>query len=180
MELRYEKAMEEYDLSYADLSEDAKTGIDGIKDVLKGISMLEKKGKKVTQKTMNKLKAMDKWVYFEILDQVHGTDKNEDEMPEDPDEVIDEIKEQASGSSESDKPKEQTPEEKLGYEIDAELKKMFESGKKEWSIEEVKSSAKKTYNVLFDTYEEGDENGIKTTNYSLLEQGEQTFVISKN
>lgn len=180
MELRYEKAMEEYNLSYADLSEDAKTGIDGIKDVLKGIAMLEKRGKKVTQKTMNKLKAMDKWVYFEILDQVQGTDENEDEMPEDPDEVVDEIKEQASGGSESEKPKEQTPEEKLGYEIDAELKKMFESGKKEWNSEEVKSTAKKTYGVIFDTYEEGEQNGIKTSNYSLIEKGEQVFLISKN
>jgi len=177
MELRYEKAMEEYNLSYADLSEDAKVGIEGIKDVMKGVSMMERKGKKVTPKTMNKIKTMDKWVYFEILDQIHGTDENEDEMPEDPEEVMQEIQEQAQGA---EQPKQMTEEEKVGYEIDAELKKMFESGKKEWSIEEVKSAAKKTYNVLFDTYEEGDENGIKTTNYSLLEQGEQTFVISKN
>lgn len=177
MELRYEKAMEEYDLSYADLSEDAKTGVDGIKDVLKGIAMLEKRGKKVTQKTINKLKAMDKWVYYEILDQVQGTDENEDEMPENPEEVVDEIKEQAQGG---EQPKQLTEDEKKGYEIDAELKKMFDSGKKEWSIDEVKSAAKKTYNILFDTYEEDGENGIKTSNYSLLETGEQTFVISKN
>jgi hypothetical protein len=177
MELRYEKAMEEYDLSYADLSEDAKTGVDGIKDVLKGIAMLEKRGKKVTQKTINKLKAMDKWVYYEILDQVQGTDENEDEMPENPEEVVDEIKEQAQGS---EQPKQLTEGEKMGYEIDAELKKMFDSGKKEWTIEEVKSAAKKTYNILFDTYEEDAENGIKTSSYSLLEKEKQKFVISKN
>lgn len=179
MELRYEKAMEEYNLSYADLSEDAKIGIDGIKDVLKGISMLEKKGKKITPKTLNKIRTMDKWVYFEILDQVHGTDENEDEMPEDPEEVIDEMKAQAQSGDQS-QAKELTEEEKLGYAIDSELKKMFESGKKEWTSEEVKSAAKKTYSVIFDTYEEGEQNGIKTSNYTLIEKGEQVFLISKN
>jgi hypothetical protein len=177
MELRYEKAMKEYNLSYSELPEDAKDGISDIKDVLKGIAMLEKKGKKITPRTMGKLKRMDKWVYFEILDHVHDTENNDDEMPEDAEEVIEEMNEEAEVANESTQISE---EDKVGYEVDAELKKMFDSGKKEWSIDEVKSAAKKTYNILFDTYEEDAENGIKTSNYSLLETGEQTFVISKN
>ena len=40
--------------------------------------MLEKSGKKPTAKTIRKVKAMDKWVCYEIYDQVNDTDKNEE------------------------------------------------------------------------------------------------------
>lgn len=176
MEMKYEQAMEEYNIQYSQLPEDAKTGIESIKEVLKALNMLEKKGKKPTAKAINKLKAMDKWVYYEILDMVNDTDKNEDEMPVDSDEVIEDIKEQAN----EQKQPELSADEKLGIEIEGELKKMLESGKKEWSIEEVKSAARKTYNVLFESYEEGDENGIRTSRYSLMETKPQVFTINKN
>jgi hypothetical protein len=81
MEYQYKKAMEEYELTYGKLPEDAQTGIDQIKDIEKAILMLEKNGKSPTEKTMKKIRAMDKWVYYEILDFVHDTDKNEDDMP---------------------------------------------------------------------------------------------------
>jgi hypothetical protein len=175
MELQYENAMEEYDLKYNDLPEDAQTGIDNIKDVLKGLAMLEKKGKKASAKTLKKLKAMDKWVYYEILDHVQGTDNNDEEMEVDADEVIEDINQEAKeGSAETNVP------DKVGVEIEVELQKMMESGTKEWSIEQVKSVAKKTYNVLFDNYEEGDENGIRTSKYSLIETKPKIFTISKN
>ena len=122
MELQYEKAMKENELTYSDLSEDAQTGVDGIKDVLKGLNMLEKKGKKPTEKTLKKIRAMDKWVYYEILDQLHGTDKNEDEMPEDADEIVGEIKNQIEG--------EQPKVDKLALEIESELEKVYQAGKK--------------------------------------------------
>ena len=60
--------MQEYDLSFGELPEDARTGIEQIKDVEKAINMLSNRGKKPTDKTLKKLRAMDKWVYYEILD----------------------------------------------------------------------------------------------------------------
>ena len=180
MELQYEKAMQEYELSYSDLPEDAQTGIDGIKDVLKGINMLEKRGKKITPRTIKRLKAMDKWVYYEILDHVQGTDKNEDEMPEDASEVVEDMKNEAQYEGKSQGEKKLNENDKKGYEIEAELKKMFESGKNEWKLEELKSVANKTYNLLFETYEEGGKNGVKTSNYSFMEKDKYVFVISKN
>jgi hypothetical protein len=93
MELKYKQALEEHDLSISELPEDAKIGITNINDVLKAISMLEKKGKKPSQQTYNKLRAMDKWVYYEILDYLNDTDKNEEEIPFESDDVIEDFKE---------------------------------------------------------------------------------------
>ena len=147
MELQYQKAMEENDLQLSDLPEDAITGIENINDVLKAVKMLEKSGKLPTPKTMKKLKAMDKWVYYEILDHLHGTDKNEDEIPED---------------------------------IEGQLESMMKSGKTTWSFNEIKQHAKKTWDVLFNSYEEGGENGIKTNKYSLIETEEHIFTLKNN
>ena len=55
MEYQYIKAMEEFDLSYGELPEDAQTGIDQIKDVEKAINMLKSRGKNPTDKTLKKL-----------------------------------------------------------------------------------------------------------------------------
>lgn len=182
MELQYEKAMEEYDLKYNDLPEDAQTGIDNIRDVLKGLSMLEKKGKKASPKTLKKLKAMDKWVYYEILDHVQGTDNNDDEMEVDPNEVIEDIKEEAKGvkDGQNDDNGQAIIPDKAGLEIEAELKKMIESGKTIWTFDELKSVAKKTYDLLFKTYDEGEDNGVKTSAYTLIETEQYKFTLSKN
>ena len=91
MELKYKEALEEHDLSISELPEDAKIGITNINDVLKGIAMLEKKGKQPSQATYNKVRAMDKWVYYEILDYLNDTDKNEDEIPFESEEILEEI-----------------------------------------------------------------------------------------
>ena len=73
MDLKYKKEMEKHGLSYAELPEDAQTGIDAINDVLRGFNMLEKKGQRPSAKAVKKLNAMDKWVYYEILDVVNDT-----------------------------------------------------------------------------------------------------------
>lgn len=78
-----------------------------------------------------------------------------------------------------------TDEQKLGLEIEAELEKMFNSGKNEFTIEEIEQIAPKTYDVLYDVCEEQDsENGIETSKFKLLEttsaqDEDTTFKISK-
>lgn len=175
MELQYQKAMEENDLQLSDLPEDAITGIENINDVLKAVKMLEKSGKLPTPKTMKKLKAMDKWVYYEILDHLHGTDQNEDEIPEDSEDIVDEIEEQSSkGLAEANKINESS------VFIEGQLESMMKSGKTTWSFNEIKQHAKKTWDVLFSSYEEGGENGIKTNKYSLIETEEHIFTLKTN
>ena len=103
---------------------------------------------------------------------VNDTDKNEDEMPYDKEEVIDEIEE-----SEEDNETNVTPEN--GQQIELELSKLFETGKKDFSLAELKSNAKNTYNLIFDTYDESGENGVETTNYSLIETKDEIFTLTK-
>jgi hypothetical protein len=87
IELQYKKALAQYNLSESKLPEDAQIGISIVTDTLKAANMLEKRGKSISEKTIKKIKAMDKWIYYEILDTVNDTDKNEDEMPFDKKEV---------------------------------------------------------------------------------------------
>lgn len=200
MELQYEKALEQYNLSVDQVSEDAQIGIEQINSVLKGINMLQKSGKEVKDKTFKKLKAMDKWVYNEIIDQVKGTDKNKEEIPYAEQDVLEEAEEYAYADDESLKKNEdqmqsekvEVPQidglnesneieygEEYGYKIDGELKKAFESGKTKIKLNELKSVSPTSYIVIFDTYDDTGDNGIVTTNYSLIETDEELFTLTK-
>jgi hypothetical protein len=190
MEFQYKKAMEANDLKIADLPEDAQIGITQIKDIEKAMHMLEKNGKKPKEKTLKKIKAMDKWVYYEILDYLQETDKNPDEQPHEKDEILDDLSDDANdgdgkddegdNNDNSDNVPELDENTKLGLAIEAELEKMHESGQTEWDIEDVRKVAKKTYDLLFDTYKEGEENGITTSKYSIIEKSAgEKFVLKK-
>ncbi len=167
MQYAYEKLMAENDLSYSELPEDAKLGIEAIKNIEKAVNMAEKKGKKISPQTMAKIKANDKWVVREILDYIEDEDNNSDEMPHDDDEIIDEIDDSND------------PNKQLGYTIEGELEKMFATGKKEFELGEIKSQAPNTYKVLFDNFDENDDNGVETNRYRLIETDEEIFTISK-
>ena len=84
-----------------------------------------------------------------------------------------------------DKDLELTAEQKLGLAIETELEKLFNTGKSNFSIEEIEPLAPKTYDVLYDVCEEQDsENGIETSKFKLIESTvdgseEVTFKISK-
>lgn len=84
-----------------------------------------------------------------------------------------------------DKNLELTEEQKLGLAIETELEALFNSGKGEFTIDEIEPLAPKTYDVLYDVCEEQDtENGIETSKFKLIESTvdgseEVTFKISK-
>jgi hypothetical protein len=171
MELKYKNALKENNLSISELPEDAKIGISNIDDVLKGIAMLEKRGKKPTEKTFSKLKAMDKWVYYEILDYLNDTEKNDDDIPYESDEVLDELKDENENEPNKDSSQ--------GMKVEEALETMFATGKKEWSIDEIKGSSKILYDIIFDNFDEEEENGIETSRYKLIETDEQVFTLTK-
>jgi hypothetical protein len=178
MEFQYEKELQKNELKYADLTEDAQTGIDGIKDIKKALNMLEKSGKKPTAKTLRKVKAMDKWVCYEIYDIVNDTDKNEDEIPFEEEEVLEEIEGQVKDDME-EHAKESESNSK-GLKVELEIQVLHEKGVKEIDIEDLKSEAPTCYDILFDTYDPEEENGIETSNYSLIESKENDkFNIKK-
>jgi len=172
IELKYKQALQQYNLKESNLSEDAQIGISVIADSLKAANMLEKSGKSISEKALKKIKATDKWVYYEILDQVNDTDNNEEDMPYDKKEVIEDIKDGV------EKTQSNTNFEK-GNGVEQELIKLYESGKKIYTLEELKTSAKKTYDVVFDNYDESGENGVMTNNYELIETDAETFTLTK-
>jgi len=177
MEYKYKKALIEYKLSEKDLTEDAIVGISNIKEIERAMNMLTKKGLSPSEKTLKKLSAMDKWVYYEILDIVHDTNKNDDEIPFEADEVIDEIK---NGNDSDKKEVQLSEEEKKGNQIEAELKKLMESNKFSYTIDELKNVAPITYEEIWDNYDDGEENGVGTKSFSIKEDSNNLFNVSKN
>lgn len=169
MELKYVKALRENNLKVSDLPEDAQTGISEINKVLKGFAMIERKGRKPTAGSIKKLQAMDKWVYYEILDYMHDTDNNDDDMPLDAEDVLEDM----NDAKVNDEPK----VDQAGLQIDAELDSLYQSGKREFTIDEIKNQARKAYKEIWDSYEPGDENGIVTSKYSLIENDDELFVL---
>jgi hypothetical protein len=163
MEFQHEKEMQKHGLTYSDLPEDAQTGIDQIADIKKALNMLEKSGKKASPKTIKKVKAMDKWVCYEIYDHVNETNKNNEEMPYNEEEVIDEIEGQVKDDMEAN------VNNSKGMQVEQEIKNLYDNGVKTIDIEELKTKAPTCYDILFDTYDPEEENGLETTNYSLIE-----------
>ena len=178
MELKYVKAMQENGLKLSDLPEDAQTGIAEIAKVLKGFKLLETRGRKPTQVAMRKLSAMDKWVYYEILDYLHDTDKNDDDMPLDAEDVLKDMndgKNKDKGQKTPDAPEPYS----VGLKIDNELDALMLSGKKEYTIDEIRSNSPLTYKEIWDSYEPGDDNGIVTSKYSFVENDNELFILKQ-
>ena len=173
MNLKYVNELEKYDLSISDLPEDARTGIEQIKQVERAISMLEAKDKSPSQKTLNKLKAMDKWVSYEIIDFVNETDQNDEDMPYESDELVDEIEDEMEENEEviSTDPR--------GLQIETELKTLYDGGMRKFDIEDIQSQSPEIYNLLFDTYEPEEDNGVETSRYKLLERTDGMFHLTK-
>ena len=201
MELQYKKALAEYGLKSNQLPEDARIGIDQIEQVLKSIKMNESRGKSVSEKTYKKVKAMDKWVYYEILEMMDENENEEEEIPYSADEVIEELEEEIEESDEEeefeDSDDEDGEEEEddddetdfneapsgdpiKGQTIDADFKIAYDNGKTQITLEELKNVSKTAYNVIFENYDDSGDNGIVTTNYTLLETDEYVFTLEKN
>lgn len=193
MEFMYKKAIEENKLKVSQLPEDAQTGIKEIESVLKSFAMLEKRGIKPTENSMKKLKSLDKWVYYEILDFLEDTDENDDDMPFDRDDFKElndgknkpktskneEEEEEEDDDDDEEEEDDDFGNEQLGIEIEQELEQMFASGKTTWGIEEVRASAKKTYNVIWDNHDESGENGVETTKYLLVETSPEVYTLTQ-
>ena len=179
IELKYKEALEEYNLQENDLPEDAQTGIDIITSSIKAVNRQKNIGRKVSNKAIKKIQTMDKWVYFEILDYVHDKDDN-NEMPHDEDEIIEEIEENSQEEMKESKSNNSNANKNVdAKKIELELEALHKTGKNQFSFDELKKMASKCYDLIFDTYDEGDENGIVTSNYSLLESNPQVFILKK-
>lgn len=66
--------------------------------------------------------------------------------------------------------------DELGLQIENELNEMYLTSQKMWDIEEIRKVAKRTYDLIFDNYEDEEENGVETSNFSLLEVADEEMV----
>ena len=67
----------------------------------------------------------------------------------------------------------------IGEKIENELANLSKSGVSKYDIEDLQSSAPASYNLLFDTYEPEEDNGVETTRYSLRERSDGFFYLTK-
>ncbi len=185
MELQYAKALKEHNIQIKDLPEDAKTGIKEINKALSFIKMGEAKGRKTSPDAIKKIKAMDKWVYYEILDFLEDTDENEDDIPYESDDVEDSLKESYddnNGENDYKNNNQKNEENKSngnGLKINEELSNLYKQNKTTLSLDEIKSQAPNSYSALFEVYEPNEENGIETKSFRLIEVGEQQYKLTK-
>ena len=180
MELQYVKELEKHSLQVKDLPEDARTGIKEINKALSFIKMGEAKGKKTNPDAIKKIKAMDKWVCYEIYDALEDTDDNDDEIPYESDDIEDDLED----DEEEDDNAAEIVTKSLSTNVDGnkvigELVELGKSGKLEFTINEIKYSSPTIYKAIFDVYEKGGQNGVATKDYSLIEFEEQKYKLKK-
>jgi len=63
--------------------------------------------------------------------------------------------------------------------VEIELLNLSKSDKNSLSLSELKKSAPSTYELIWDGYKEGEENGIETNRFSLMETEKETFTLTK-
>jgi len=190
MELQYKNLLTKYKVNEAQLPEDAKEGIAEIKNVIRGINLIktksEKAGKeyKVRADVTRRLARLDRWVCGEIIDYINDTDENADEAPEDADDILKQAEKDAAkaateGKSDKTEANDNTPAaDPKGLKIDKELKALFDAGKTSLTIDEIRSSARNAYDVIFETYERDGDNGVATSYYSLIEQQDGDYSLT--
>lgn len=182
IKLNYEAFMAERGVTMAELPSRAQLGIKGIQDIIKLVNLNEKQGRKVTAKTLEKIKANDEWVCRDIEDFVNGKKTNTTLIPNKTEEIIKEVKTETTPAATSTPPEpkiEEPQADARGTKADAELKALLASGKNTLTLAELKASAKNAYDIVFDAYKDGEENGFDTTYYSVRETEKEVFTISK-
>ncbi len=186
IKLNYVKMLEDNGVTASELPARAVLGIKGIQDIIKLVALNEKQGRKITNHTLEKIKANDEWVCRDIDDYVKGKKTNTDPIPNKPADIIADIKNPdpapvvTNDPPKVDEPKADEPKpDARGTKADAELKALLDQGKDKITLDELKVQAKSSYDIIFDAYKEGEENGFDTTYYSVRETEKQVFTISK-
>lgn len=184
MDLQYVKELEKQGLQEKDLPEDARTGIKEIKKALSFIKMGEAKGKTTSPDAIKKIKAMDKWVLYEIYDLIEDTDKNEDEIPYESDDVEEDIIENNEEDNEDDNEETEKRSNLVQTNADVnkinnELYELYKNNKTELKIDEIKTYAPTVYKAIFDVYKNGEVNGVQSDKFSLLETNEQEYKLEE-
>ena len=66
-----------------------------------------------------------------------------------------------------------------GANIENELSRLYDEGNREFEIEDLQSKSTSIYDLLFDTYEPDEDNGIETSRFKLIERNDGLFYLTK-
>ena len=71
------------------------------------------------------------------------------------------------------------PDAEKAKKVESELKSLYDSEKNSLTLQQLKSAAPVCYATIFEIYKEGEENGIETTRYRLVETEKEQFELTK-
>jgi hypothetical protein len=195
MQLGYEKLLKSYNIEVTDLDEDVQIGIKQLEDLKAKILSKRRIGQDVTPESMKKIKFLDSSIIREILDYIDDNDLEEEDEEEDEEEEPiskNKFKEDEEEDKEEDEEEDEKEDEEefqeaynndmsLGNTLDLEFQDLLKSGQSEFTIGYFRSNAPTVYDVIFENYDNSEENGIETSNYSLIETslGSQNFKLTK-
>lgn len=205
MQLGYEKLMETYGIEVKDLPEETKIMIKTV-DVLK--KQMQGKltiGENVSESAIAKIKAQDKYIITDLLDYIEENDlereddedegeddKDDKENIEDPDDSNDDFDDDDSEDEEDDDDEDDSDDQgeedqggmedsfEIGDKLDLEFQELKGSGIAEISLNDLREKAPFVYEIIFENYEEGEQNGVQTSNFKLVETepGSQKFTLT--
>ncbi len=204
MKYGYEKLIKEHNLEVSTLPEEVKNAIAYLQDVEKGINALKARLKKINKEYKQspsvsaKIKQLDTWAIRGINEFLEG-DVIKGDAPTDDDEIlkmankdnpIPAVTPPAAIPPAPPKPK--APEKKpetppavalapvaTPHEIDLELLELHKTKVEVLTLDELKSKAPKAYSLIFYAYKAGEENGLETSNFSLVETENNNYKLSK-
>jgi hypothetical protein len=67
----------------------------------------------------------------------------------------------------------------IGFKIDEELNDLWKDNIRELSASELKQKARTTYDLIFESYEEGKKNGVETSYYLMIEEQPHKYILKK-
>jgi|688.fasta_scaffold320624_2 hypothetical protein len=133
--------------------------------------MREAKAKKALEKLKENESKKKPPIPKEIDEEEIDNDEIDDDEIDD-----DEIDDDESNSSESYF---EHKDINLGFRIEEELNKLWQSKTTTLNNDSLKSKAKTTYDLIFQSYEKGKKNGVETSNFLLLENEPNNYILKK-
>ena len=176
MKLAFEKLLENHNIEVSDLPKITQVEIREANS-LKGLIESKKNiGQKVTPETIEKLEDKDNSIVDDILEFIDDLEEEDDDSEDNDSEA-----EEEDNDDDDDDDDDSEDDDIDGVSIDQELHNLFKSGSTTLNFNQIRSQAPTTYDCLFETYGKDEENGINTSNYSIIETApnSETFNISK-
>lgn len=178
MKLGFEKIMEDYDIDIDDLPRDLQVVIEDLQTSKSHVIAKRNIGNTISDSTIERIRVKDQMVVRELLELIDeqevddSDDDSDDEYDNDEygnDDSEDDSEEEYNIYEEDNDRDELMVDGATALAVEKELHSLYSNGIRTVSLTELRSKARNAYNLLWDSYESNEENGIATSNYELIE-----------